>query len=112
VLVIERDDGLRKMIAGILALDGYTATEATTVEAADQPDLVPQLVIIDTGTAPAVAFLQRLRKANRELRVVCTAPLFPNLTGFPDGQAAHLPKPFALSSLLTKVRALLDARPK
>jgi len=112
VLVIERDDGLRKMIAGILALDGYTTTEAPTVVAADQPGLAPQLVIIDTGAAPAVAFLQRLRKANPGLRVVCTADLPPGQTGFPDGQAAHLPKPFALSSLLTKSRALLDARPK
>jgi len=112
ILVIERDDGLRKMIAGILALDGYTATEAPTVGTSDQPGLAPQLVIVDTGSGPAAALLQKLHQANPGLRVICTAVLRPALTGFPDHHVAHLPKPFALSSLLTQVRALLDARPK
>ena len=110
ILVIERDDGLRKMIAGILALDGYTATDAQTAGLADQPGLEPQLVIIDNGSGPAAAFLQKLYKANRELRVICTATQPPVLTGFAERQVAHLPKPFALSSLLTKVRAMLDDR--
>jgi len=112
ILVIERDDGLRKMIAGILAIDGYTATEAATVEEADRPGANPQLIIIDTGSAPAGAFLQRLYKANRQLRVICTAEAKPVLTGLSTRHAAHLPKPFALSSLLTKVRSLLDAGAK
>jgi len=112
VLVIEHDAGLRKMIAGILALDGYTATEAATVEALNQTGLEPQLVIIDTGSGAATAFLQKLRKASPELRVICTAAVWPAGTGFSEHQAAHLPKPFALSSLLTKVRTMLDARPK
>ena len=110
VLVIERDDGLRRMIAGILTLDGYTATEAATVEGADQAGAAPQLVIIDTGTAPAAEFLRKLHRVNRKLRVICTAPVRPTSAGFRDRQVAHLPKPFALSSLLTKVRAMLDAR--
>lgn len=110
VLVIERDDGLRKMITGILALDGYSATEAATVEGASQAGAAPQLVIIDTGSAPAVEFLRKLRRGNRALRVICTAPVRPTLAGFSDRQAAHLPKPFALSSLLTKARAMLDAK--
>ncbi|HWA26641.1 MAG TPA: ATP-binding protein [Lacunisphaera sp.] len=110
VLVIERDDGLRRMITGILAIDGYSATEASSVEAAAQPGARPQLVIIDSGAAPAVEFLRKLHRGNRGLRVICTAPVRPNLAGFSDQQAAHLPKPFALSSLLTKVRAMLDAK--
>jgi CheY-like chemotaxis protein len=110
ILVIERDDVLRKMIAGILALDGYTATDAPTAGQADQSGLAPQLVITDTGTGPAASFLQKLYKANRELRVICTANQRPALTGFSERQVAHLPKPFALSSLLTKVRAMLDDR--
>ncbi len=112
ILVIEHDDGLRKMIAGILTLDGYTTTEATTVGEADRPGAEPQLVIIDQGTGPEAAFLQKLRKANRQLRVICTAAQKPALAGFPERNTAHLPKPFALSSLLTKVRALLDAGAK
>jgi DNA-binding response OmpR family regulator len=110
ILVIERDDGLRKMIAGILALDGYTATDAPTVAAANLPGLEPQLVIIDNGSGPAAAFLQKLSKPRRELRVICTAAQRPALAGFSERHIAHLPKPFALSALLTKVRALLDTR--
>jgi PAS domain S-box-containing protein len=109
VLLVERDDGLRKMIAGILALDGYTATDTPTVHAADQPGVAPQLVIIDNGAEAATAFLQKLRKENRDLRVICTAAVWPVPSGFSPGRALHLPKPFALSSLLTQVRALLDA---
>ncbi len=112
VLVIEQDAGLRKMIAGILTLDGYTATEAPTVAQADQPDAWPHLVIIDNGAGLAEVFLHKIFMANRELRVICTAPKMPDLPGFPGHAVAHLPKPFALSSLLTKVRVLLDAGAK
>jgi len=110
VLVVERDDGLRRMITGILALDGYSATEAATVDGTSGSGIRPQLVIIDTNTAPAAEFLRKLHRGNRELRVICTAPVRPNLPGFSDRQVAHLPKPFALSSLLTKARAMLDAQ--
>ena len=112
ILVIEQDAGLRKMIAGILTLDGYTATEAATAEAADQPGSRPQMVIIDNGAASGAAFLHRLYRVNPELRVICTAPALPELSGLPDRQAAHLPKPFALSSLLTRVRGLFDTNVK
>ena len=98
------------MIAGILALDGYTATDAPTAGTADQPGQEPQLVIIDTGSGAVAAFLQRLYRSNRELRVICTATQRPAFTGFSEHHVAHLPKPFALSSLLTKVRAMLDDR--
>ena len=110
ILVIERDHGLRKMIAGILALDGYTATDAPTAGTADQPGQEPQLVIIDTGSGAVAAFLQRLYRSNRELRVICTATQRPAFTGFSEHHVAHLPKPFALSSLLIKVRKMLDDR--
>jgi PAS domain S-box-containing protein len=109
ILVIERDDGLRKMITGILALDGYTTTEAATARAAEQPGTAPQLVITDTGDAPTAAFLRKLAKAHPGLRVICTADRLPALGGLTEGNLAHLPKPFALSLLLTKIRALLDA---
>jgi nitrogen-specific signal transduction histidine kinase/CheY-like chemotaxis protein len=108
VLVIEHDVGLRKMISGILTLDGYTVVEAATADEADQPGACPQLVIIDTGPGPGTAFLQRLYKANPQLRIICTAAAQPELQSVPDRHTAHLPKPFALSSLLTRVRSLFD----
>lgn len=112
ILIIEHDTGLRKMIAGILTLDGYTATEAATVEETDLAGASPQLVIIDAVTGPGTAFLQKLFKANRKLRVICTAAVKADRSGLPDRYVAHLPKPFALSSLLSKVRGLLDTEVK
>jgi hypothetical protein len=112
ILVIEHDTGLRKMIGGILTLDGYKAIEAATVEEADQPGACPQLVIIDTDTGPGAAFVQRLYRANPQLRVICTAAAKPAWKDLPDRLTAHLPKPFALSSLLTRVRALFDTNVK
>jgi two-component system cell cycle sensor histidine kinase/response regulator CckA len=108
VLVIEQDAGLRKMIAGILTLDGYRATEAPAVAEAGALRSAPQLVIIDAGPGPATAFLHKLLKAQPRLRVICTAPVPPDLPAFSPAALAHLPKPFALSSLLAKTRGLLD----
>jgi two-component system cell cycle sensor histidine kinase/response regulator CckA len=108
ILVIEQDMGLRKMIAGILTLDGYQTTEAASVGEAGVGQAAPQLVIIDNATGPAAIFLHKLGKANPRLRVICTGPALADLPGIPPQAMAHLPKPFALSSLLTKARGLLD----
>ncbi len=112
ILVIEQDIGLRKMIAGILALDGYTAVDAATVGEAERSDANPQLIITDTATRPATEFLRKRVAANPGLRVICTAAELPVLSRISPSAVAHLPKPFALSVLLTKVRALLDAGAK
>ena len=112
ILVIEHDTGLRKMIGGILTLDGYKAIEAATVDEADQPGAGPQLVIIDTDSGPGAAFLQQLYAANPQLRIICTAAVKPAWKNIPARHTAHLPKPFALSALLTRVRALFDTNVK
>jgi PAS domain S-box-containing protein len=104
VLVIEREEALRRMIAGILTLDGYTVTEAAAVEEAQG---APQLIIADTATAAGRRQLQRFRAANPALRLVCTANEPPPWTA---ATLAHRPKPFALSALLEEVRRLLDTK--
>ena len=109
VLVIEQDEGLRKMITGILAIDGYTVCDAATAEEAVTRPVTPQLVIADTHARTGLDCLRQLQAGNRNLRVISTAAERPGLTGLAAGRGAHLPKPFALSSLLTQVRALLDA---
>ena len=114
VLIVEPDDVLRKMIAGILATDGYRVTESATleeaVEAAGRSRLVPQLLLVHAKTGSGD--LPRLLLAgNPALRVINTSAL-PLAECWPDcaPQAiVHLPKPFALSTLLTRARALLDA---
>jgi PAS domain S-box-containing protein len=109
VVVVEQDEGLRKMISGILVIDGYSVIEAPTIEALGGRSIAPQLMIADTGTKPGVDSLRQLLAANAGLRVLSTAAEMPVLPGLAAANGAHLPKPFALSSLLTKVRAMLDA---
>jgi PAS domain S-box-containing protein len=113
VLVIEQEEALRKMIAGILALDGYTVIEAASAEEAERHHGRPQLVIADTATPAGRQLLQRFRAANTGLLLVSTAtepPPWPERAG--RTTLAHLPKPFALSSLLQEARRLLDAKGK
>lgn len=112
VLVIEQDEGLRKIIAGILLTDGYTVTAAATIAPDSQPGLDHQLLITDNGTAAGIAFIVKMLEQNAQLRVICTAARSPKIPGLFSRQYAHLPKPFALSSLLIKIRALLDEREK
>ena len=115
VLVIEEDDILRKMIAGILATDGYRVTEAATVAAATQAvtqsGLQPQLLLAHCNTRASCALVRRLYTSNHGLRLISTAAESPEavLPDFPRKALVHLPKPFALSTLLVKARGLLDA---
>ncbi len=109
VLVVEADDVLRKMIAGILGLDGYKVLEAANCEEAERAGGDPQLVIADTATPAGHQWLLRLRAAKPDLRLVSTAADAPPWPGRGGRALLHLPKPFALSSLLQEVRRLLDA---
>ena len=116
VLIIEQDEVLRKMIAGILATDGYQVADVAKPE--DAAGLLksagwqPQLVIVHSGTKAGAALVRRLHAANRGLRLVSTSaqPPADTLPEFPRQAMAHLPKPFALSTLLRSVRSLLDVR--
>jgi two-component system, cell cycle sensor histidine kinase and response regulator CckA len=112
VVVIEQDEGLRKMISGILAIDGYSVVEATNAEEAVERGAIPQLVIADTATKRGAESLRKMQATNPGLRLISVAPEPAALASFADGRGAHLPKPFALSVLLTKVRAMLDAGEK
>ena len=115
VLIVEKDDILRKMIAGILATDGYRVTEAATVEAAiqgiAQSGLQPHLLLAHCNTRASRALVRKLHASNHGLRLISTSAESPEavLPDFPRKALIHLPKPFALSTLLVKARGLLDA---
>ena len=115
LLIIEEDTILRKMIAGILSTDGYAVTEAATPgEAAAivrSAGLRPQLVLTQSHTKDGVALVRRLHAMRPALRLICTsATALPvSLHGVSPAATIHLPKPFALSTLLRAVRSLLDA---
>jgi PAS domain S-box-containing protein len=111
--VVEADDVLRKMVSGILAVDGYQVTEHAGVAAAltaagrgRQPDLL----LVDAGAADAARLVRELLARNPRLKVLAVSVEPPGalLPELPPKALAHLPKPFALSTLLRTVRGLLD----
>ena len=110
ILLIEHDEGLRKMISGILAIDGYSVSDAPTAEEAATRSVAPELIIADTAAGRGLDTLRRLQEARGEVRIVSTAVERPALPGLTEREMTHQPKPFALSVLLTRVRAMLDAK--
>jgi PAS domain S-box-containing protein len=112
ILLVEQDEALRKMISGILTIDGYTVSAVATAEETAARGAAPQLIVADTTSRRGLENLWRLRKGRRRPRFISTAaerPVFPELL---ETDTMHLPKPFALSVLLTRVRTLLDLPPR
>lgn len=113
--LIEGDDVLRKMVSGILAVDGYRVREFTSIaDALDvaMKDPPPHLVLLDAGAADAAKLARVLTNRNPRLKLLAVSVDSPAsaLRDFPTRAFAHLPKPFALSTLLRSVRGLLDGR--
>ncbi len=114
VLLVEGDEVVRKMVAGIFTADGYTVT---AVGAYDDVDLKPwsgpgcQLVI-GPAADEGEPIVRRFRTANPALRLLCTNQndhKFP-LNWLPASHQGVLKKPFALNELLRAARTLLDAK--
>jgi len=114
VLLIEDDDVLRKMVAGILTTDGYRVFAAKTL-AAGQRDVRetgrPVQLLIGSIAGDGEKIARQLHTTQPELRVLCTCNhdcKMPVPWLAPKRQA-RLSKPFALSELLKAARTLLDA---
>jgi len=116
LLIVEQDEVLRKMIAGILSTDGYSVTDTATAEEAaalvKAAGLRPQLVLIQSCTKEGATLVRKLHAAHDGLRLICTSPeaKTPSPHTVPRQSLIHLPKPFALSTLLRSVRTLLDTK--
>ncbi|MDD3178880.1 MAG: ATP-binding protein [Opitutaceae bacterium] len=112
VLLVEEDAVLRKMIAGILAADGYRVCDVGSV--AEAQDMVsstghqPHLLLIDTASAAAASLIRKLYTDNSRLKVLSFSAAVPRHLDLPRPSLVHLPKPFALSMLMRNVRVLLD----
>jgi two-component system cell cycle sensor histidine kinase/response regulator CckA len=113
IWLVEPDVLLRKMVSGILAVDGYKLTEfAEPGEAmAATPANWPALLLVDGSVKQAVELAVWLRERNRRLCVLNVSAGAPGAAwrDLPAKTCGHLPKPFALSTLLHAVRGLLDA---
>ncbi|MSU66420.1 MAG: hypothetical protein EXS38_10035 [Opitutus sp.] len=75
VLLIEEDEVVRKMVAGILTADGYHVAAVSSfndVKPASVPAVPPQLLIANLA-GEGEKFGRRLHAAHPELRVICTS---------------------------------------
>lgn len=112
--VIEADEVLRKMVSGMLAVDGYQvhshADTASALAAIGQQP-TPQLVLLDCTPPAALKLLRELQKLAPQLLALIIAAEKPDPARLEINPRAlrHLPKPFALSALLRAVRTLLDS---
>lgn len=113
VLVVEDDDVLRKMVAGMLTTDGYRVMDARTpseglarAKTATRP--VQLLVINLIGEGEKMA--RTLHKAHPDLRILnaCNQDTQHSPKWIAAKHQASMAKPFALSEILKAIRGLLD----
>jgi two-component system, cell cycle sensor histidine kinase and response regulator CckA len=117
VLIVEEDDVLRKMVAGILTADGYNVIAERSSEEALHAARRYQtksidLLITQVGVVPGSEgerLARELSEAHPNLRILatCNPECSPLSFLAPEAQAC-LTKPFTLSSLMRSTRALLD----
>jgi len=114
VLLIEEDDVVRKMVAGILTADGYRVVAAVSPGTAltGLLDLArPLQLLIANVSGAGEKFARKLNRTHQNLRVLCTGPADGTTPAawLPPKRYARLSKPYALSELLKAARKLLDA---
>jgi two-component system cell cycle sensor histidine kinase/response regulator CckA len=115
VMLIESDAVVRKMVAGILASDGYRVESVADTRRAlallrRRKDFQLAIASLSPSDPAAASFVVRLTELCPGIRLLntgsadpFTAPRLPQL---------NLPKPFALSEVLRAVRSLLNMRPR
>ncbi len=116
VMVVEEDEVVRKMVAGILTADGYhVIAERSAEEALHATRRVRakiDLLITQIGAAPdseGEKLARALHDVQPMLRVLGTCnPDCAPISFLAPGSHACLTKPFTLSALMKATRALLD----
>ena len=113
VLLLEADDVVRKMVAGILTADGYRVFAAKSPAAAlremrEQGKAVQLLIASIVGEGEK--FARAVLAAQPAVRLLCTCNHDCNMpvSWMPPERQSVLNKPYALSELLKAARALLD----
>jgi PAS domain S-box-containing protein len=114
VLLVEEDEVVRKMVAGILTADGYRIAAVGSFAEAErglenQPG--PVKLLITSLDGDGEKFARRIHANQPELRLLCTCGggcTIP-FAWLPAARQAALHKPYALSELLKAARRVLDA---
>jgi len=113
VLLIEEDEVVRKMVAGILTADGYRVVAAASAHEVPQALAAhpPVHLLIAPVFGDGEKFARRLTEAHPSVRVLCTGQdqECTTIAWLPADRQAALIKPYALSELLRASRKLLDA---
>ncbi len=113
VWLLEADEVVRKMVAGMLTADGYrvTALAACSEAPRDAERLrAVQLLIASTRT-DCEKLVRRILGHRSDLRVLSVSDREqePPLDSVPPARQARLRKPYALSEVLRAARKLLDS---
>ena len=113
VLLVEYDDVVRKMVAGIFTADGYQVTAVKScAEVTHEPKRArPYQLYIGPLSGDGERTARRLLDTCPALRLICTSTNDTRLpvAWLPADRQRALPKPFALNELLRAARSLLDA---
>jgi PAS domain S-box-containing protein len=118
ILLLEEDDLVGKMVAGILTAEGYEVLAANRLEdalaMAKRHGRPIDLLIADL-TAPQGRGLELARELHAlkpGFRILCTSNLEEArpVSWLPVAHQAHIVKPFALHQVLRRTRELLDAK--
>lgn len=120
VMIVEDDDVVRKMVAGILTADGYhVIAERSSEEALNavrRSRLKIDLLITQIGPTPGgdgEKLARTLHEVQPNLRILSTCnPDCAAITFLEIESQACLAKPFTLSALMKATRALLDQEPR
>ena len=114
LLLLEDDDVVRKMIAGMLNADGYRVLAAKTPAEGlklAHANTQPVHLLIANPRQGGAAVARDLLSFRKDLRMLCTSnhETITPLPGIKSQYQASLIKPYALSEVLLTVRTLLDA---
>jgi PAS domain S-box-containing protein len=114
VLLVEEDTVLRKMVAGVLAADGYQVIEARRpgdVRMKTRAFAKPVQLLIVNLAGEGANLARKLHATWPDLRVLnaCNQNAQQTLVWLSSEHQYSLPRPFALSELVRATRRLLDA---
>ena len=114
ILLVEKDEVVRKMVAGMLTADGYRVVAAETTKQARQlvrdAERPIQLLIVElVGGGDDFARELHTRSPDVRLLGIGNQDIPPPVDWLTAARQSGLAKPFALSEISRRVRALLDA---